>query len=246
MKKFKFVLLPLFAAMVFFATSCGDDDDTSDRDAVATDTTAAADTPATAEPVAAAGPINILLTKHKVSNFAKWKEGYDKGDSMRLANGLHNFVIGRGIPDSNMVLVAVKADDVEKAKSFAKGADLRNAMKRSGVIGTPTIMVLNVPFMEAGQGSTDLRRLSTMTVKDWDAWRSSFESRRQLRSENGLSDRAYGHDVDDNHKVTIVTNILDSAKANAYLRSDLLQQNLKASGVVGQPVRFTYRVVQSY
>lgn len=245
MKPFRFVLLPLFAAMLFLAPACGDDEAKTDDDAVTGDTTTTATT-ATPEPVAPAAPANIMIAKHKVANYAKWKEGYDRGDSMRQANGLHNFVIGRGIPDSNMVLVAVKVDDVAKAKAFSKGPDLKKAMQKSGVVGTPAITILNVAFMDMAAQPTDMRRMTMLTVKDWDAWRKSFESRKQMRIDNGLTDRGFGHDVDDNHKVTLVTNIIDSAKANAYMVSDQLKQNMKDGGVVGPPNRFTYRVVQSY
>jgi len=245
MKQIRFLLLPLFAAMLLFVTSCGDNEDTSDNDALTTDSTN--NTPATTDTVAVApsAPVSLMLAKHKVSNFAKWKAVYDEGDSMRMANGLHNFVIGRGVPDSNTVLVAVKVDDMEKAKSFSKDPALKKAMQKSGVVGAPTIMFLNVPYMEATQTS-DMRRMTSITVKDWDAWRKTFESNRQTRLDNGLSDRAFGHDVDDNHKVIVVTNIIDSAKANAFMTSDILKQNMKESGVVGAPTRFTYRVVQSY
>ena len=41
-------------------------------------------------------------------------------DSMRLANEIHSYVIGKGLQDSNTVLVAVKVNDMAKAQTFAK------------------------------------------------------------------------------------------------------------------------------
>ena len=83
-------------------------------------------------------------------------------------------------------------------------------------------------------------------VKDWDAWRKAFESSRQIRTDNGLTDRAYGYDVDDNHKVTLVVAINDSAKANAFWKSDLIKQKRAESGVVGEVKRHVYHVAAKY
>src|SRR4051794_25578511 len=63
-------------------------------------------------------PQHMLVVKHKVSNFAKWKMAYDAQDSARMAAGIHSFMIGRGLQDSNMVLVAMRADDSAKAMAF--------------------------------------------------------------------------------------------------------------------------------
>ena len=93
---------------------------------------------------------------------------------------------------------------------------------------------------------SDLRAMTNFTVKDWDAWKKAFESNRQFRAEQGLTDRAYGHDVDDNHKVTLVVAINDTAKANAYWNSAAIKQKRAESGVVGEVKRFVYHVVQKY
>ena len=39
--------------------------------------------------------------------------------------------------DSNMVMVALKADDMAKAKAFAKDPSLKKAMQKGGVTGAP-------------------------------------------------------------------------------------------------------------
>lgn len=243
MKHFRFLCTAFFAVMLLILTSCGENKDKAATDSVSNDST-------TAEPAmetkAVAAPVHIMLAKHKVANFAKWKASYEARDSLRLANGIHSFVIGRGVPDSNTVLVAVKVEDVAKAKAFSKDPELKKAMQQGGVVGAPAFMFLTVPFLETADAGSNLRAMSTMTVKDWDVWRKSFESNKQLRIDNGLRDRAYGHDVDDNHIVTVVMTITDTAKANAFLKSDILQQKREESGVVSKPDRFMYRVVQSY
>jgi hypothetical protein len=190
----------------------------------------------------------MVVITHKVADFAKWKPAYDGHDSARMASGLHNFVIARGLQDSNMVLVALKADDVSKAKAFAKDPGLKKAMQKGGVMGTPSISFVTMVFQDTANVNSDIRSAATFKVKDWNAWQQAFEAAdsKQERLDNGLTLRAYGHAVDDDHNVTVVTAVLDSAKAYAYWKSDMLKKRRAASGVIGEPKRFIYRIVQRY
>ena len=250
MKQLKF-LSTLGIACVFLFSSCGGDEKKTTETEVATDSTAttSADTtatPATAQSTITTTPENMVVIKHKVANFAKWKPAYDGHDSVRLAYGLHNYVIARGVDDSNMVMIALKIDDITKAKAFAKDPSLKAAMHKGGVIGAPSVSFNTIVYQDTAQNMSDLRSMTTSTVKDWDAWKAAFDSGRQIRTENGLTDRAYGHDIDDNHKVTVVVAINDTAKANAFWKSDLYKQRRAAAGAVGDAKRFIYRVVQKY
>jgi len=107
-------------------------------------------------------------------------------------------------------------------------------------------MINTVVYQDQAANMSDLRSMTNFTVKDWNAWKTAFESNRQLRTDNGLTDRAYGYDPDDNHKVTLVVAINDTAKANAYWNGDLIKQKRAESGVVGEVKRRVYRVVQKY
>ena len=201
---------------------------------------------ATTETTTVTTPENIMIVRHKVSDFAKWKTSYEAHDSLRLASGIHSYVIGRGVEDSNTVLVAVKVDDMAKAKAFAKDPSLKKAMQKGGVVGMPSFMYITATFQDTATISSDMRSMTMFTVKDWDAWKNSFESHKQVRTDNGLADRVYGYDADDNHKVTLVVAVNDTAKASAFWKSDLLKQRRAESGVVGEPQRFTFRIVQRY
>ena len=240
MKQLK-LLSGLGIACFFLFSSCGGNDEKTKE----TTTDSTATKPGT-ESTVSTKPQDIVLIWQKVANFSKWKPVYDGHDSARLASGLHNFVIGRGVDDSNMVLVALKADDITKAKAFAKDPGLKAAMQKGGVIGMPTIMFNTIVYQDSAKNMANLRSMTNFTVKDWNAWQKAFESNRQVRTDNGLTDRAYGYDVDDNHKVTLFVAINDTAKANAYWNSDLIKQKRTESGVVGEVTRHVYRVVQKY
>ncbi|MES2646454.1 MAG: hypothetical protein V4717_06230 [Bacteroidota bacterium] len=236
----------LLAVISLFLISCGSNETkTETTDDVGSDTTASV-SDVTPMSTISTVPQNMLVAKHKVADFGKWLQSYEAHDSLRLANGLHSYVIGRGVEDSNMVLVAIKVDDLAKAKEFGKSNHLKEAMKKGGVTGVPQVRFATTAFQDTGNISSDIRSMSSFTVKDWDAWKSSFDSGRQMRMDNGVSDRVYSHDADDNKKVIVVVAVNDSAKANAFWKSDLLKQRRAASGVIGQPERFNYRIVKRY
>ncbi|SDG92371.1 hypothetical protein [Chitinophaga filiformis] len=245
MKQLRFSCVLVYATVIIFLTSCGGGGKKSDADTTAMDTSSTAEvTPVTSTVVTT--PQSMLVATHKVANFAKWMTSYEEHDSIRLANQIHSYVIGRGVQDSNTVMVAVKVDDMDKAKAFSKDASLKEAMKKGGVMGTPTFNFVTMVFQDTAQVSTDIRASVMFTVKDWDTWQKAFEEGKQSRMENGLATRAYGHDVDDNHKVFVVVALTDTAKAQAYWKSDMLKTKMKDAGVEGEPKRFVFRVVKRY
>jgi len=235
----------LFCSMLFLLASCGgnDTDKKTGSDSTAMDTTAAVVTP---KETTITTPENMLVVTHKVSNYAKWKVSYDEHDSVRLASGIHTYVIGRGLMDSNTVFVALKVDDTTKAKAFIKDPSLKKAMQKGGVTGMPTIALNTITFQDTAAIASDLRSRTTFMVKDWAAWQKSFEEGKQERLDNGITTRAYGHSIDNDKKVTLVTAIMDTAKAMSYYKSDMLKKRRAEAGVIGEPQRFIYRVVQRY
>ena len=242
--------LPAILLGMFFIclTSCGSENDqnnTEMSDTVVTDTIASTTT-APAPSAIVTTPQNMMIVKHKVGDFDKFLTTYEAHDSLRLANGIHSYVIGRGVKDQNMILVATKVDDLAKAKAFSKSADLKQAMQKAGATGKPSISFTTMTYQDTGNISTDLRSQTTFTVKDWDKWQRSFDSSRQVRLDNGLIDRAYGHEADDNKNVSLVVAVTDTAKANAFWKSDHLKKLRAGSGVTSDPNRFLFRVVKRY
>jgi hypothetical protein len=236
------------AALVFFLTSCGGsgNDKTTVKDSTATDTAVKTSAAKPAISTIITAPQNMLIITHKVANYAKWKTGYDAHDSVRLAHGIHNYVIGRGVPDSNMITIALKIDDTAKAMSFVKDPGLKTVMQKVGVIGKPTISFVTETWQDTAIIDSKLRSRTMFAVKDWDAWQKGFEDGKQERIDNGITVRVIGHDLRDNKKVFLVTALLDTAKAFVYYKSDALKKRREASGVIGQPVRFLFRIAQHY
>ncbi len=227
----------LFSAILVLSVSCNSG---GDKTAKTADSTVAVAKPAPAPPP------EIMTVKHKVANYAKWKPGYDSGDSMRAANGLHSYVIARGVEDSNLLLVAMRMDNVDKAKAFAGSPELKEAMKKHGVASTPEIDYLHSVMNDTTAIQQTVRVMIKHKVKDWDAWKKAFDDHKQTRMDAGLTDRVVAYTVGDNHMVTLVFAVADMAKAKAFMKSKDLADKMKAGGVEGPPSIFFYRVVQKY
>jgi len=250
MKQFRFTGALFCAAIVFLFTSCGGG---TNEKTTATDSAAAADSAAKADAAAKAAstivttPQNMVVVTHKVANYAKWLSSYEAHDSARLAAGMHDYVVGRGVKDSNMVLVAIRIDDTAKAKAFMKDPGLKKAMEKGGVVGKPMVSITTSVWQDTAHiDPNTIRAMTSITVKDWDAWYKSFEDGKQFRLDNGIADRVVGHDINDNKKVNVVTALSDTAKASVYYKSDELKKRMAAGGVVGEPVRFFFTITKRY
>lgn len=237
MKQLKFLAAIGFAAaMSFSISSCNNGEEKKADDK-------AADSAAVTAPVK---PANLMLVTHKVANYAKWLVAYEANDSLRVANGLHSYVIARGLNDSNTVMVANKMDDAAKAKEFAASPALKDAMQKAGVISAPTISYLDVQMQDTAANTASIRLMVTHKVKDWDAWKKSFDSHKQTRVDAGLTDRVIAYSVGDNHMVTLVFIVSDMKKAEAFSKSDDLKKKMEEAGVDGPPSFFYYTVAKKY
>ncbi len=190
-------------------------------------------------------PFKVLIVEHKVANFNSWKTGYLAHDSMRLAYGVSQFRLGRGLEDSNMVMVVDKISDVQKAKDFVASPTLKDAMQKSGVVGQPTIAYVDLIRTDTSIIPQLERVMISHKVKDFDAWLKAFDGEgTATRAANGLRDRVLGRGVDDPNMVYIVFAITDMAKAKARMNSPELKKLMTDAGVEGAPTVFMYKTVQ--
>ncbi len=242
MKQFRFfVLIAIGVCMTTLLFSCNSGEEKK-ADEPAVDTTAAK---APEPPAAPAKPANIMIVIHKVANFAKFLPTYEAHDSMRLANGLHSAMLARGTKDTNMVMVVVRMDDAAKAKEFAASPGLKDAMKKSGVTGAPTISYVDMQMLDTTVNG-DSRVLISHKIKDWDAWKKVFDADKPNRMAAGLTDRALGYNVGDNHSVTMAFVISDMKMAEDFSKSPELKKKMEEGGVEGPPAMFYYTVVKRY
>ncbi len=75
----------------------------------------------------------------RVADYAQWRPVFDEHRGAREAAGLTRCKVQQGADDPNLVSLSCDAADLRKAKDFAASADLKEAMKKAGVTGEPTI-----------------------------------------------------------------------------------------------------------
>jgi hypothetical protein len=240
MKQFKFLAAVCFAAGMSFSISSCNNGDEKKADEKPADSSSVKTVELPAKPA------NMMVIIARVANFAKWLPDYESHDSIRTANGLHNHIIARGVKDSNMVMVALKMDDADKAKAFAASPELKARMQKSGVTGVPTISFLDVQMQDTTANTTSTRVMITHKVKDWDAWKKVFDEDKPNRINAGFTDRMLAYNIGDNHMVTMVLLISDMKKAEDFSKSPELKAKMESGGVEGAPSFFYYTVAKKY
>lgn len=198
----------------------------------------------TATTVAVFEPFKVIGIKHKVADYDKWRKEYDSHDSMRMAYGISHYMIGRGIDDSNLIMIIDKINDVPKAKEFSVLPDLKEKMKKAGVIGKPEFTYYEVIRNDDTQIDQKDRLMITHRVKDFDAWLKVYDAEGTAkRMEEGFIDRGLARGIDDPNMVTIVFAITDMKKAKSSITSEAKKKLMMDAGVEGAPQFFFYKIV---
>lgn len=189
-------------------------------------------------------PFKVVIIQHQVKDFSKWEPAYLAHDSMRMAYGISQYRLGRGLEDSNKVIVIDKITDVAKAKEFGASAGLKEAMKKGGVVGTPSMAIVEMVRQDDSPVESMDRVIVSHKVKDYSAWLKVFDAEgKTTRASFGIVDRAVGRGVDDSNMVYIAFAITDMAKAKARMNSPELKKLMTDGGVEGAPQAFFFRRV---
>ena len=80
-----------------------------------------------------------MFIKHRVADYAKWKTVFDEHEAMRIEYGTVGHSLHRDADDPNVIVIAFRVSDLNRAKAFAGSEELRSAMERAGVLGLPEI-----------------------------------------------------------------------------------------------------------
>jgi hypothetical protein len=76
-------------------------------------------------------------------------------------------------------------------------------------------------------------------VKDFNAWRTSYNGREQNRVSAGITNGRVFRSADDQIDIVILQDVADVAKARAWYGSAEMKTTMEKSGVVGSPnIRF--------
>jgi hypothetical protein len=80
-----------------------------------------------------------LTIHHKVQDYTKWRSVYDAHETSRRSAGITNGRVFRNAEDPNDVVVLQDVAYVAQARTWVASEDLKSAMQKAGVIGSPTI-----------------------------------------------------------------------------------------------------------
>jgi hypothetical protein len=86
--------------------------------------------------------MNYLVVHHRVQNFEQWKPFYEGHQPAREQAGMKEVHLWHGADDPNDLTLLFEASDLSKARAFAESSDLRETMKKAGVIGEPQVSYL--------------------------------------------------------------------------------------------------------
>jgi hypothetical protein len=242
MKRFYFGMELIFVFCLVLFIGCNTNENKKENEKTLDDTA----TLKTAELPYTSKKNNVLVIQHKVADFGNWKKLYDAYDSTRQSYGLHNYAMGRGINDTNIIVIFLKMEDMLSAKSLMNSTELKTRMKSAGVLGDASFMYMEVIFNDSSFIDQTARIMVTHKVKECSAWKKIFDGQKQERVKAGLIDRGIGYGIDEKNLVGIVFAVTDFKKASAYGNSPDLKDKMTAAGVDGIPTFFYYNLVQKY
>ena len=87
--------------------------------------------------------MSYSMISHKVANYSKWKRVVKSAAKWRKASGEKCFYVCRGAKNPNDLLVWCEWDSEARMKKFIRSPELRDAMKKAGVVGKPEISFFN-------------------------------------------------------------------------------------------------------
>ena len=85
----------------------------------------------------------LVIIRHKVKDFASWKQAYDAHEGARVAGGVTKGRVTRSADDPSEVVLVFEVADLAKAKAFCASDDLKKAMQGAGVVDKPDLYFLN-------------------------------------------------------------------------------------------------------
>ena len=84
-----------------------------------------------------------MLVKAKVKDFQAWKKVYDEAAGLRASFGGGADQVYQVTNDPNTYFAIIDWDSQENAQKYAQSPELKEAMEKAGVVGSPAVYFLN-------------------------------------------------------------------------------------------------------
>lgn len=83
-----------------------------------------------------------VLVRHKVAEFARWKEAFDSHVLARRRAGEISFRLFHGVEDPTDITLLFEWESADAARKFMTSSELRLRMQEAGVQGSPEVQYL--------------------------------------------------------------------------------------------------------
>lgn len=80
-----------------------------------------------------------LFVRHPVSDFAAWKQAYDRFNDERATMGVVDHEVFQALEDPNDVTIWHDFETLESATRFMESPRVREVMEAAGVAGEPQV-----------------------------------------------------------------------------------------------------------
>ncbi len=99
--------------------------------------------PATAAdaPAATTTPAARVFVHHEVADYAAWRKAYNAFASIRHKYGVTAQAVYQSVDNPNDVVVTHDFASADQAKTFVASDELKAAMQKAGVKGTPQVWI---------------------------------------------------------------------------------------------------------
>ncbi len=190
-------------------------------------------------------PLSALVT-HKVKDYAAWKPVFDSDEQARKDAGMVGHCLMRDVKKPNTVTIWAPYSDQAKIDGLMGSDAMKAKMKEGGVQGKPTVVPLKHVAMSPPTESKQPKfgAILTFTVKDFDAWKTSFDAGDQMRKDAGVTGYAVSQDPKDPKMVTVWLEADEQPKLEEFVKSKDLKAKMKEAGVVGAAKSTVYEILE--
>ncbi len=187
---------------------------------------------AAALPAEAAGV--RMYVRNEVSDYATWRKGYESFSATRKKMGVTGQAVYRSADDPKDVTITHDFKTLALAKALAASDELKAAMEKAGVSGTPQIWFTTMANGSRAEAA-GVRMYVRHEVSDYATWRKAYDDFQPTAKKMGVMSQAVYQSADNPYDVTVTSDFKTLEKAKALADSPELKAAMEKAGVSSTP-----------
>lgn len=179
--------------------------------------------------------IYYLSISHEVADFSKWKIVFDQYEEHRKAAGIVDIFVKKDVNNINSITIFAEITNLEKAKAFTYGTELKEAMKNAGVMSIPSIV-----FYQSTEKYSNINCQALITtighsIANYKEWKEVYEAGDKIRKQEGVVDHLLLKNISDENFITVLGSSSSAADFIKFMKNDDLKSAMKKAGVTSKP-----------